>query len=72
VTPLNECAACFEDFTSLETFDRHRVGSHEPDERRCLDIAAMTAKGWAKDPRGRWFDPARAQRARQAFEAVAA
>jgi hypothetical protein len=69
--PLNECAACGENLASLETFDRHRVGSHEPDERRCLGVQGMTAKGWAKDPGGRWFDPARAGRARHAFARAA-
>jgi hypothetical protein len=28
MTPLNECGACGHDFTSVELFDRHRVGKH--------------------------------------------
>jgi hypothetical protein len=69
--PLNECAACGADFTSLEFFDRHRVGRHVPDERRCLTIAEMKAKCWRVDGRGRWTDPERAMRALHKF-AVAA
>jgi hypothetical protein len=69
--PLNQCAACGDDFTSVETFDRHRVGSHEPDERRCLSPAGMREKDWEKDGRGRWFDQARFERARRAFEIAA-
>jgi hypothetical protein len=68
---LNQCAGCGADFTSLEVFDRHRVGRHESDERRCLSLAEMRAMGWVPDRRGRWTDPARAQRAQRKF-AVAA
>lgn len=75
---LNGCRACGADFSSVETFDAHRVGKHEyllsperVDGRRCLDEDEMTAKGWRKDKRGRWVNPARAERARQAFQEVA-
>jgi hypothetical protein len=71
MTPLNECAECGADFTSLELFDRHRVGRHEPDERHCLSGDEMREKGWESDSQGRWTDPARAMRARRRF-AVAA
>jgi hypothetical protein len=67
LNPLNECAACGADFTSLELFDRHRVGRHEPDGRRCLSTEEMTTNGWHRDSRGRWTDPARAMRARRKF-----
>src|SRR5207237_5931930 len=40
------------DFTSLELFDRHRVGRHDPDERSCLTVAEMKARGWTADGRG--------------------
>jgi hypothetical protein len=68
---LNACAACGADFTSLELFDRHRAGRHEPDGRRCLSTEEMKMNGWERDSRGRWKDPARAMRARRKF-AVAA
>jgi len=71
LNPLNQCAACAADFTSLELFDRHRVGRHEPDGRRCLNADEMTTNGWQRDSRGRSTDPARAMRARGKF-AIAA
>jgi hypothetical protein len=71
LNPLNDCTACGAHFTSLELFDRHRVGRHDPDERRCLTVAEMKAKGWRVDGRGRWTDPARATRAQRRF-AIAA
>jgi hypothetical protein len=72
--PCNLCRGCNSDFTSLELFDAHRVGTHEylfdaehVDGRRCLDEDEMEARGWTKDERGRWLNPARAERARRAF-----
>jgi hypothetical protein len=69
--PLNQCSACGADFTSVRLFDAHRVGVHEydcsperPDGRRCLSSEEKQAKGWEKDGRGRWFDPARVADAR--------
>ncbi len=76
--PLNECAACGHDFTSVELFDAHRVGKHaydyspgRPDGRRCLNPDEMASKGWQKNDRGRWQDPARVKRARAAFAQAA-
>ena len=64
--PLNLCRACGQDFSGLETFDRHRVGKHaylwspaREDGRRCLDSAEMGALGWTRNARGQWRDPAR-------------
>jgi hypothetical protein len=81
--PANWCSACGQDFTSVELFDRHRVGVHaytyteglklDPpaeDGRRCLVIEEMQANGWTEDARGRWVDPARSERAREAFSAL--
>lgn len=74
--PRNGCGACHEDFTSLELFDRHRVGDHgldwpeHEDGRRCLDAEEMTEHGWERDDEGRWLDPVRAVRARRAFAAL--
>ncbi len=42
---------CGADFTSLELFDRHRVGRHEPDDRRCLSVDEMSENGWQRDSR---------------------
>jgi hypothetical protein len=80
-TPLNGCRACGQDFSSLETFDGHRVGSYKytfarglqqvppvEDGRRCLDRDEMLERGWEQSDKGRWFNPARAERARKAFE----
>jgi hypothetical protein len=80
--PLNGCGGCHADFTSLETFDRHRVGTYEytleqglkldpprEDGRRCLSPEEMQAKSWERNDKGRWTDPARSDRARLAFSA---
>jgi hypothetical protein len=70
---MNQCGRCREDFSSVEIFDRHRVGDHQLDwpehvgGRRCLDEEEMEARGWRKNSQGRWVDPPRAERARRAF-----
>jgi hypothetical protein len=74
--PRNGCGACRQDFSSVELFDRHRVGEHSLDYpahdngRRCLDIEEMQAKGWEQDDKGRWTDPARASRVREHLSAL--
>jgi hypothetical protein len=55
---VNLCRSCSSDFSSLRLFDAHRVGMREG-VRRCLAADEMTAKGWGRDGRGRWIDPAR-------------
>jgi hypothetical protein len=68
----NVCAACGENFGSVDLFDRHRVGTHdytlteglrmEPpreDGRRCLSADEMRERGWDLGLRGRWLDPAK-------------
>ena len=80
MTPLNGCGSCRSDFTSLKLFDGHRIGKHgftysegvamdpmREDGRRCLSVAEMTENGWVQDAKGRWFDPAAVEAARQAF-----
>jgi hypothetical protein len=42
--PLYGCSTCCLDFTSLDAFDRHRVGPHEHG-RRCLDLDKLDATG---------------------------
>jgi hypothetical protein len=57
---VNLCAACGQDFGSVELFDRHRVGRHaytfseglamapaREDGRRCLDEQEMQDAGLA-------------------------
>jgi hypothetical protein len=69
---MNLCRACGEDFASVNLFDRHRVGVHayslpeglrmEPpreDGRRCLTAAEMRDRGWVRNGRGGWTDPAK-------------
>lgn len=82
---MNLCRSCGSDFTSLETFDAHRVGTHEytfgeglkleppvEDGRRCLDADEMRGRGWAQDSKGRWVNTTRAERARRTFAKEAA
>ena len=53
-----QCATCGEFFNSDTMFGRHRVGHYErgstPSSRRCLSVAEMLAKGWARNRRGLW------------------
>jgi hypothetical protein len=65
--PRNGCGACFEDFAGITEFDKHRVGSHEPLERRCLTEAEMKELGWKKNDKGRWYDPIRVDSVKEAF-----
>jgi len=78
--PLNGCRECACDFTSLRLFDAHRVGVNaytysesvamEPmreDGRRCLGADEMLERGWARNDKGRWFDPEESERARARF-----
>ena len=70
---MNVCGPCGQDFSSLELFDRHRVGKYEylydawdeskSDGRRCLGPEGMAELGWHIDTRGRWTDRERSQRA---------
>jgi hypothetical protein len=52
--PANYCCGCGLDFASVTAFDKHRVGKHDPDERRCLDVAEILNAGMELDPRGRY------------------
>jgi hypothetical protein len=74
---LNVCGACGSDFTSVEAFDRHRVGKHDldypehEDGRRCLVGWELSDLGWLVDARGRWFDPERSGRAASLLQEAA-
>lgn len=69
---MNLCRSCGEDFASVDLFDRHRVGLHaytlseglrldppREDGRRCLDVLEMFERGWERNGRGLWTDPAK-------------
>jgi len=53
----NQCAACEEYFNSTHAFTKHRVGSFEPDTRRCLTVAEMEAKTFSKTQDDFWLCP---------------
>lgn len=48
-----DCGECHTRFSRTSTFDAHRVGKHEPYERRCLGPVEMVAKGLV-DRNGVW------------------
>ena len=67
---MNLCRSCKRDFATPESFDDHRVGTHDytfaeglyhdppvEDGRRCLDPDDMTLRGWRLDRYGRWLSP---------------
>jgi hypothetical protein len=49
------CAACGESFRSEAGFNAHRVGRHQPNERRCLTAQEMTDRGMARNAKGQWI-----------------
>lgn len=57
------CRACGCIFSSVSSFDRHRVGKHEPMERRCLSVEEMCNRGMTQNAKGWWttgeFDASR-------------
>jgi hypothetical protein len=77
---MNVCGACGLDFSSVQAFDRHRVGKHaytfteglnmnppREDGRRCLDVEELEALQFAQDARGRWGSVEHREAARRAF-----
>ena len=50
----NQCPGCSEYFNSTHAFEKHRVGEHERNQRRCLSITEMTAKGMFVGDDGFW------------------
>ena len=61
---MNQCGACGLDFGSLTAFDKHRVGRHEPLERRCLTLEELEAGGFVQNAYGRWTTAASIERGR--------
>jgi hypothetical protein len=50
----NQCPTCSEFFNSVSAFDKHRVGEHSPNTRRCLAPAEMIDRGMAVNRAGFW------------------
>lgn len=53
--PISECSGCGLVFNSPSSFDAHRIGSFEPDERRCLTMQEMLEKGFTKNDHDLWI-----------------
>jgi len=51
-----QCSACGRFFSGDRSFDMHRMGRYEPDERHCLTPVEMEAKGLV-DRDGVWGRP---------------
>ncbi len=51
----NQCAGCGEFFNSSFAFDRHRIGEHEGNQRRCMTIDEMIARGMSVSSSGFWI-----------------
>lgn len=49
----NLCTTCKRDFSSLGSFDRHRIGDHGKN-RRCMTPEEMTADGM-REKNGLWM-----------------
>lgn len=50
------CSTCGCFFTGTTGFDKHRIGKHEPYERRCMTAAEMQAAGLVERD-GIWGKP---------------
>jgi hypothetical protein len=48
------CPVCGEPFNTAAGFDKHRVGQHGTDDRRCLNPDEMRALGMARAHSGFW------------------
>lgn len=57
-----QCPACGEFFSSVATFDRHRIGDFAGvgglNTRRCLSVVEMLVQEWPKTETGFWLRPA--------------
>lgn len=49
------CSACGNVFKSVSGFDMHRIGSFEPNLRRCLTPGEMLSKGMSVNSDGQWI-----------------
>lgn len=51
-----QCTACDECFSSIRSFDKHRIGAYDRN-RRCLSVEELHAHGCRKNERGFWLEP---------------
>jgi hypothetical protein len=51
-----QCQACYEYFTTVSGFDRHRYGGWG--ERKCLTPSELSEDGWTFNANGFWRLPA--------------
>ena len=51
---VNQCPTCFTVFNSTYAFDKHRVGTHTPNTRRCMSDDEMLKAGMGPNKYGRW------------------
>jgi len=51
----NQCTGCNEYFNHDYGFDRHRIGKHTGNQRRCLSVAEMIKKGFSKNAKRFWI-----------------
>jgi len=49
-----KCSVCGEYFNSTYAFTKHRTGTYQPSNRRCLSVAEMRAAGWSVNATGYW------------------
>lgn len=55
----NQCPGCGALFNSTTAFEKHRVGQHEGNERRCLTNVEMKARGMSQIAGGWWVSKLR-------------
>lgn len=53
--PRSTCMKCGEVFKSVSSFDKHQVGNHSDDTRRCLSVDEMISQGMLKNEKGEWI-----------------
>jgi len=51
---VNQCPTCFTVFNSTAAFDKHRIGTHSPNTRRCMSDDEMLKAGMGPNKYGRW------------------
>lgn len=51
---ISTCTACGEIFHSVTAFDKHRIGTFEPNTRHCMTTDEMIDAGLDIDKKGHW------------------
>jgi hypothetical protein len=57
----NQCPGCGQLFNSTTAFEKHRVGPHEDNGRRCLTVNEMHQRGMVQVDGGWWVTKLRVQ-----------